>query len=122
MTIIRINSKNCGLTVLFELIRKILVHSFRYLLGGTIVGLSLLFYIFFAQNVANENNFGETYENFERSQKNDIIFLSRKEKIQKNGSTNLTTKNNVAILTKPVQSPENDVILFQINHGTYDWI
>ena len=72
------------------------------------MGLSLLFYIFFAQNVANENNFGETYENFER--------------LQKNGRTNLTTKNNVAISTKPLHSPENDVILFQINHGTYDWI
>ena len=116
-----------------------MAYSFRYLFGGTIVGLSLLFYIFFAQNIANENNFGETYENFERSAKNDIIFSSRNEKNQKNGeynqsnfesignenndaSTNLNTKNNVAISTKPVQSPENDVILFQINHGTYDWI
>lgn len=116
-----------------------MVYFFRYLFGGTIVGLSLLFYIFFAQNVANENNFGETYENFERSQKNDIIFSSRNNKIQKDGeysqsdfeptgnentntSKNLNTKNNVSISTKLLQSPGNDVILFQINHGTYDWI
>ena len=95
-----------------------MVYSFRYLFGGTVVGLSLLFYIFFAQNVANENNFGETYENFERSQKDDIIFSSNGNE-NTNTSKNLNTKNNVSISTK---SPENDVIVFQINHGTYDWI
>ena len=116
-----------------------MINFFRYLFGVTIVGLSLLFYIFFAQNVANENNFGETYENFERSTKNDIIFSSRNEKNQRKGeynqsnfeptdnentdaSTNLITKNNVAISTKPSESPDNEVIFFQINHGTYDWI
>ena len=49
-----------------------MLQNFRFLFGGTILALLLLFYIYFAENVENENYYGETFESSQRTKKEEI--------------------------------------------------